>query len=37
MIGLPLQQVVDTVELPVRETEQAMEGLFGDCAQRASV
>jgi hypothetical protein len=37
VVRLPGQQVADTVELPVREAEQAMEGLFRDCAQRTSV
>jgi len=34
---LPGEQLADTVELPVREAEQAMEGLFRDCAQREAV
>jgi len=37
MVRLGAGQGADTVELPVRETEQTMERLFGDRAQRASV
>jgi len=37
VVRLGACQGADTVELPVRETEQTMEGLFGDRTQRASV
>ena len=37
VVRLATRQVVDTFELPVREAEQAMEVLFGDCAQRSSL
>jgi hypothetical protein len=34
MVGVAVEQVADTVELPVREAEQAVEGLFRDGTQR---
>jgi hypothetical protein len=33
VVWVTVEQVVDTVELPVRQTEQAMEGLFRDGTQ----
>jgi len=33
VVGVTVEQVVDTVELPVRQTEEAMEGLFRDGTQ----
>jgi hypothetical protein len=37
VVRLAARQVADTVELPVREAEQAMEGLFGDGTQSRPV
>ena len=37
VVRLAARQVTDTVELPVREAEQAMEGLFRDGTQRRPV
>jgi hypothetical protein len=37
VVRLAARQVADTVELPVREAEQAMEGLFGDRTQSRPV
>jgi hypothetical protein len=34
VVRLPLEEGADTVELPVREAERAVERLFGDAAQR---
>jgi hypothetical protein len=34
MVRLALEQLADTVELPVRETERPMERLFRDLRQR---
>jgi hypothetical protein len=31
------EELPDVLKLPVGETERAMEGLLGDCAQAASV
>jgi hypothetical protein len=33
MVGLPVEQIADTVELAVREAERAMERLFDDPRQ----
>ena len=37
MVRLPLEQRDDSVELPVREAELAMERLFRDGAQNVSL
>ncbi len=37
VVRLPAQQIADTVELPVRQAEHAVEGLFGDRSQRSRV
>jgi hypothetical protein len=37
MVRLAAHQVTDTVELPVREAEQAMKGLFRDGTQSRPV
>ena len=37
VVRLALGQLADTVELPVREAEQTMEGLFGDGSQDDAV
>ena len=37
MVRLPLEQLADTVELPVREAERAVERLFRDLRQTAIV
>jgi hypothetical protein len=37
VVGLALQQADDAIELPVRQTELAMERLFRDGAQEASL
>jgi hypothetical protein len=37
MVRLPLQQLADTVELPVGETERPVERLFDDLRQAAIV
>ena len=37
LVRLTLQELVDTVELPVREAERTMERLFRDGAQGTSV
>jgi hypothetical protein len=34
VVGLAFEEVADAVELAVRQTEQAMEGLFRDGSQR---
>jgi hypothetical protein len=34
VVGIAVEQVADTVELPVRQAEQAVEGLFRDGTQR---
>ena len=35
MVRLPLEQLADTVEFPVREAERAVERLFRDLRQTA--
>ena len=37
VVRIPLEQLPDTVELPVGETERAVEWLLRDRAQRATV
>jgi hypothetical protein len=34
VVWVAVEEVADTVELPVRQAEQAMEGLFRDGTQR---
>jgi hypothetical protein len=36
VVGVPLEQRADAVELPVRQSEGAMERLFDDAAQRTT-
>jgi hypothetical protein len=35
VVRLALQQLLDSVELPIGETERSVERLFGDRGQRA--
>jgi hypothetical protein len=35
VVGLPVEQIADTVELAVREAERAMERLFDDPRQES--
>ena len=37
MVGLPLEERDDAIELPVRQAELAMELLFRDGAQESSL
>jgi hypothetical protein len=37
VVRLPADQVADTVELPVREAKETMQGLFRNRTQRSSV
>ena len=37
VVGLPLEETDDAIELPVRQAELAMERLFRDGAQEASL
>ncbi len=37
MVRLALQQLLDSVELPIGETERSMERLFGDRGQKSTL